>query len=83
IVPAQTNRHLYTWPNSNELLSTGLYPYPGANGIKTGTTDEAGYCLVFSAVRSDRLLIGAELGAPTSDLLYGDATRMLNLGFSK
>ncbi|HEY7355753.1 MAG TPA: protein kinase [Ktedonobacterales bacterium] len=83
VVPAQTNRHLYTWPNSNQLLSTGLYPYPGANGIKTGTSDEAGYCLVFSAVRNGRLLIGAELDAPTSDLLYGDATRMLNLGFSR
>ncbi len=83
IVPAQTNRHLYTWNNSNELLSTGQYAYPGANGIKTGTTDAAGYCLVFSAARNGRLLIGAELDAPTPDLLYGDATRMLNLGFSR
>jgi D-alanyl-D-alanine carboxypeptidase len=78
LVP-QTNRHHYIWDNTNELLGT----YPGANGVKTGSSSDAGFCMVFSAKRSGRLLIGAELGAPTPDLLYGDATRMLNLGFSK
>lgn len=82
IVPAQTNRHLYTWRNTNELLSGGLYPYPGVNGVKTGTSAEAGYCLVFSASRNGRLLIGAELGVPTSDLLYRDAIQLLVIGFS-
>jgi D-alanyl-D-alanine carboxypeptidase (penicillin-binding protein 5/6) len=82
IVPAQTHRHKYSWINTNELLAGGLYPYTGANGVKTGSSDDAGYCLVFSAVRGGRLLIGAELGAPSSDLLYRDAAQILNIGFS-
>ncbi len=77
VLPAQTHRHLYTWDNTNELLGM----YPGADGIKTGSSDQAGYCLVFSATRKGRQLIGAELGAPSSDLLYDDAVRLLNMGF--
>ena len=75
---AQTNRHPYSWDNTNELLGM----YPGANGIKTGSSSEAGFCIVFSATRSGRQLIGAELGAPTPDLLYSDAIRLLNMGFN-
>jgi D-alanyl-D-alanine carboxypeptidase len=39
-------------------------------------------CLVFSATRNGRRLIGAELGAPDFPTLYSDATNLLNLGFS-
>jgi D-alanyl-D-alanine carboxypeptidase len=77
-LPPQTHRHAYSWDNTNQLLSM----YPGANGVKTGSGSEAGFCIVFSATRNGRQLIGAELGAPTADLLYADATRLLNLGFS-
>jgi D-alanyl-D-alanine carboxypeptidase len=76
-VPAQTDRHHYPWDNTNQLLGM----YPGANGVKTGTSTAAGFCIVFSATRNGRRLIGAELGAPTSDLLYADAIRLLNRGF--
>jgi D-alanyl-D-alanine carboxypeptidase/tRNA A-37 threonylcarbamoyl transferase component Bud32 len=75
-LPAQTHRHAYTWDNTNQLLGT----YNGADGIKTGSLLDW-FCIVFSATRNGRRLIGAELGAPTPDLLYGDATRMLNKGF--
>lgn len=40
--------------NSNDFLFSG---YAGANGIKTGTTDAAGDCLVASAERNGRLMI--------------------------
>jgi D-alanyl-D-alanine carboxypeptidase (penicillin-binding protein 5/6) len=75
-LPAQTNRHAYSWDNTNQLLST----YSGADGIKTGSLPDW-FCIVFSATRNGRTLIGAELGAPTPDLLYSDATRMLDKGF--
>lgn len=42
--------------NSNELLKSG---YLGANGIKTGTTEAAGDCLVASAERNGQLIIVA------------------------
>ncbi len=75
---AQTNRHDYRWDNTNQLLEA----YPGADGVKTGSFPDW-FCIVFSATRSGRRLIGAELGAPTADVLYADATRLLNLGFSR
>ena len=45
--------------NRNSLLRF----YEGANGIKTGYTREAGYCLAASAVRDDLHLIAVVLGA--------------------
>lgn len=78
-LPAQTHRHAYSWENTNQLLGT----YTGANGVKVGSSNEAGYCVVFSATRNGHQLIGAELGAPTANLLYADGTELLNWGFAK
>ncbi|GCF10798.1 D-alanyl-D-alanine carboxypeptidase family protein [Dictyobacter arantiisoli] len=69
----------YNWSNTNTLISS----YPGADGVKTGWTDDAGVCLVFSARRNSHHLIGAELGAKTYDAVFADSTKLLDLGFSK
>jgi D-alanyl-D-alanine carboxypeptidase len=61
--------------NKNLLLSR----YPGANGVKTGYTTKAGHCLVASATRSGRTLIAVVLDSRDT---YGDATKLLDLGFS-
>ncbi len=56
-------RKLYT---TNYLISsyrTNGYIYKGAEGIKTGSTSAAGYCLVASASRSGRSLLSVMLGA--------------------
>ncbi len=71
--------HAYHWENTNSLLTT----YQGADGIKTGWTDDAGVCLVFSAVRNGHHLIGAELHASSYDAAFADGTKLLDLGFSK
>lgn len=71
--------HAYQWENTNSLLTT----YQGADGIKTGWTNDAGVCLVFSASRNGHHLIGAELGAPSYDAVFADGTKLLDLGFSK
>ena len=55
-------RKLYT---TNFLVSsyrTSYYLYQGAQGIKTGSTSAAGYCLVSSATRSGRSLLSVVLG---------------------
>jgi D-alanyl-D-alanine carboxypeptidase (penicillin-binding protein 5/6) len=53
--------------------------YPGATGLKTGYTDDAGYCLVGTATRDGRHLAVVLLH---SDLaLTVDATRLLDYGF--
>ncbi|WP_054694843.1 D-alanyl-D-alanine carboxypeptidase family protein [Syntrophomonas palmitatica] len=61
--------------NSNRLLES----YPGANGIKTGTTNDAGKCLVASAIRKGRHLIAVALQSGDRS---GDCTRLLNYGFN-
>ena len=56
-------RQLFT---TNYLISsykTNYYLYKGAEGIKTGYTKDAGYCLVASATRGDRSLLSVVLGA--------------------
>jgi D-alanyl-D-alanine carboxypeptidase (penicillin-binding protein 5/6) len=76
-VPAALHTHLYTWVNGNRLLAT----YQGMDGVKTGTSDDAGYCMVFSARRNGRHLLGTELNA-APNALFPDIERLLNLGFS-
>lgn len=76
---ATLSRHDYNWQNTNQLLSL----YPNANGIKTGNSDGAGYCLVFSAARNGHLLVGAILHDDSWDDLYQDASSALDTGFAK
>lgn len=68
-----TNSKIYV--NKNLLLTR----YPGANGVKTGYTHRAGHCLVASATRDGRSLIAVVLDSRDT---YGDATRLLDLGFT-
>ncbi|HWR41413.1 MAG TPA: D-alanyl-D-alanine carboxypeptidase family protein [Patescibacteria group bacterium] len=60
--------------NINRLLSS----YPGANGVKTGFTNAAGYCLVASAKRNNVQLIAVIFN---SDQRWEDASRLLDYGF--
>lgn len=62
--------------NMNEMLTR----YQGADGIKTGLTDEAGLCLVTSATRDGHRLISVVLNAPR---WYIDSTAILDYGFAK
>lgn len=68
--------------NLNRLLWT----YPGALGVKTGYTDQAGNCLVFAARRRvDGVavtLVGALLGEPSTQQMFADATQLLDDGFA-
>jgi D-alanyl-D-alanine carboxypeptidase (penicillin-binding protein 5/6) len=60
--------------NTNKLLWT----YPYADGIKTGTTNAAGKCLIASASKEGRRLICVLLDAPDR---FGDAERLMDWGF--
>ncbi|HEX8598690.1 MAG TPA: D-alanyl-D-alanine carboxypeptidase family protein [Chloroflexia bacterium] len=62
--------------NTNEMLTR----YEGADGIKTGWTDEGGLCLVTSATRDGRRLIAVVLNAPR---WYADSAALLDYGFAK
>ncbi len=60
--------------NRNELLGN----YPGADGVKTGTTLQAGECLVASATRQGHRVLVVVLGSQDR---YGDAAILLNYYF--
>lgn len=62
--------------NTNKLLWT----YPSATGVKTGTTDSAGRCLVASAGRGGRTVIAVVLNSPRR---FEDARKLLEYGFDK
>lgn len=68
-----------TIPNTNDLLTT----YPGADGIKTGHTTDAGYCLLASATRNGRRIIVAVLGAPTDAGRDNAAATLLDWAFAR
>ncbi len=63
-----------SFTNTNALL----WNYAGADGVKTGTTNAAGKCLVASATRNNCRLIAVILHS--SDR-YGDAQKLLDFGF--
>ncbi len=63
--------------NRNRLL--WLDPY--ADGIKTGYTERAGFCLVGSAKRGDHRLIAVLFGADSDTLRATESQKLLNYGF--
>lgn len=63
--------------NQNRLLRS----YPGADGLKTGYTQQAGFCMVATAHRLGTRLIAVVLGAPTSRARFQDAATLLTWGF--
>lgn len=69
--------------NLNKLLWDGYaFSYQGANGIKTGYTDEARRCLVSSAKRGDRELLAVVMKAENSGV-YQDSIKLLDYGFTQ
>ncbi len=61
--------------------NTLLWRDPSVDGIKTGHTSAAGYCLAASAKRGDQRLIAIVMGAPTEAARADDAQALLNYGF--
>lgn len=64
--------------NTNKLLRS----YSGAIGIKTGFTQDAGYCLAGSAEREGLRLISVVLGCESSKIRFAEAARLLDYGFA-
>ena len=64
--------------NTNKLIRF----YEGATGLKTGFTQEAGYCISATAERDGMELIAVIMKGTTSDSRNTDAKTLLNYGFS-
>ena len=64
--------------NTNRLIRF----YPGANGLKTGSTAKAGFCISAAAKKEGMQLIAVVMGASTRDNRNEMAKQLLNWGFS-
>lgn len=66
-----------TQPNRNRLLWTD----PNVDGVKTGHTEAAGWCLIASAQRGDRRVLAVVLGAASDAARAAEAQKLMNWGF--
>lgn len=66
-------------PASNDLLTM----YQGADGIKTGTTTDAGHCLAASATRDGRQIVVVVLGSSSDESRVAAASALLDWAFSQ
>lgn len=67
----------FTLTNTNKLLRA----YEGCDGLKTGSTSQAKYCLSSTAVRGGIRLISVVLTSPDSKTRFRNASELLNYGF--
>lgn len=65
--------------NHNKLVRF----FKGCDGLKTGFTDEAKYCISATAVRDGVRMLSVIMGAPSFKIRNRDASMLLNYGFSK
>jgi D-alanyl-D-alanine carboxypeptidase (penicillin-binding protein 5/6) len=64
-------------PNRNRLL----WIDPTVDGVKTGHTEAAGYCLIASAKRGPRRLVSVVLGTTSDSMRAQESLKLLNYGF--
>jgi len=68
-----------TWMvNTNKLIRY----YSGLDGLKTGFTETAGYCLTATAIKNNMRLITVLMGEETSEIRNKETVEMLNYGFA-
>jgi D-alanyl-D-alanine carboxypeptidase (penicillin-binding protein 5/6) len=68
-----------TQRNRNRLL----WLDPNVDGVKTGHTENAGYCLIASAKRGQRRLVSVVLGTSSDSVRAQEAQKLLNVGFQQ
>jgi D-alanyl-D-alanine carboxypeptidase (penicillin-binding protein 5/6) len=66
-----------TQPNRNRLL----FIDSSVDGVKTGHTEAAGYCLISSALRDQRRLLSVVLGTKSDSTRASESLKLLNWGF--
>ena len=76
-VDKRTGKPLKPQPNRNTLL----WSNPGVDGLKTGHTNEAGYCLAASAKKDNRRLIAVVMGTGSERARAAETQKLLTYGF--
>ena len=73
----------FTWNNIHQENRNGLLvSAPGVDGLKTGHTETAGYCLVASAQRSGMRLVSVVVGSPSVKVRESGSAALLEYGFN-
>jgi D-alanyl-D-alanine carboxypeptidase (penicillin-binding protein 5/6) len=73
----------FTWNKIRQENRNGLLERdPSVDGIKTGHTETAGYCLITSALRSGMRLVSVVLGSGSVKAREGASATLLNYGFN-
>ncbi len=79
VIPWPDNPYPRTLTNHNKLI----LKYDYIDGVKTGYTRKAGYCLVASATRGEKRVISVVLSALSSKDCYADSKRVLDYGLNE
>lgn len=74
----QNTNNSFWLVNTNRLVRF----YQGVDGLKTGFTNEAGYCLTSTAKKNDMRLITVVMNEPDSNTRSSETTAMLDYGFN-
>ncbi|WP_456279531.1 serine hydrolase [Bacillus sp. AK128] len=69
-------------PNWNWMLPTLVYGYEGVDGLKTGSTDLAGYCFTGTAERNGVRLISVVMKTADYQSRFGETKKLFDYGFS-
>lgn len=67
--------------STNRFFTTE--PFPGVDGMKTGTTREAGFCVSATAYRDGRRIITVNMASASNPARYSDARALIEFGFAE
>jgi D-alanyl-D-alanine carboxypeptidase (penicillin-binding protein 5/6) len=75
--------HEFLWNNIKQQNRNGLLTRdPTVDGLKTGHTDSAGYCLVTSAKRDNMRLVSVVMGSPSVKAREDASSALINYGYT-
>lgn len=83
---ARSSKRYVTFRGVNYYSTNKLYTsfnYPGADGLKTGTTNASGYCFCGTAQRDGQRFIAVAMGSTSATQRFSDVVTMLDYGFNK
>lgn len=69
----------FTMVNKNRLVKF----YEGCDGLKTGSTSEAKFCISATALRNNMRLIASVMASPTRDIRNRETSKLLDYGFAR
>lgn len=77
-----TKQKSYTYAGiTQRSWNPALFHHSSVDGLKTGHTEEAGYCIDVTAVRNGRRLVVVVMGTPSWSAAVSDAMALLNYGY--